>query len=100
MTKIEVVEFISQKTGIIKQDVSEVIEAFMYTVKRANTEGQPVTLRDFGTFTPKLQAKKTARNITAGTSIVIPARFIPAFKPAPGYKKQLGKLKVPASATA
>jgi len=39
-------------------------------------------LRGFGSFTIKTRAEKTGRNITKGTSIIIPAHNVPTFKPA------------------
>ncbi|HCC95447.1 MAG TPA: integration host factor subunit beta, partial [Flavobacteriaceae bacterium] len=35
-----------------------------------------------GSFTIKTRAEKTGRNITKGTSIIIPAHNVPTFKPA------------------
>jgi DNA-binding protein HU-beta len=39
-------------------------------------------LRGFGSFILKKRAKKTGRNISKNTTLVIPAHYIPAFKPA------------------
>jgi DNA-binding protein HU-beta len=44
--------------------------------------GNNVDLRGFGSFIVKKRAKKTARNISKNTTIIIPAHNIPAFKPA------------------
>ena len=41
-----------------------------------------VYLRGFGSFIVKKRAQKTGRNISKNTTIVIPAHYIPAFKPA------------------
>jgi len=41
-----------------------------------------VYLRGFGTFVVKKRAEKVGRNISKNTTVVIPAHFIPAFKPA------------------
>jgi DNA-binding protein HU-beta len=39
-------------------------------------------LRGFGSFIIKKRAKKTARNISKNTTLIIPAHNIPSFKPA------------------
>jgi DNA-binding protein HU-beta len=44
-----------------------------------------VYLRGFGSFIVKKRAKKTARNISKNTTIIIPAHYIPAFKPAKSF---------------
>ena len=82
MTKADVVNEISKKTGTDKQTVLNTIEAFMETVKESLTQEENVYLRGFGSFIVKKRAQKTARNISKNTTIIIPEHNIPAFKPA------------------
>lgn len=82
MTKAEIVSRIAQQTGIEKEVVMTVVEAFMENVKDAMIAGNEVFLRGFGSFIIKQKAEKVARNISKNTTIVIPAHSIPAFKPA------------------
>ena len=82
MTKADIVNEISQKTGIEKATVLATVEAFMETVKDSLAGGNEVFLRGFGRFILKKRATKTARNISKKTTIIIPEHHIPAFKPA------------------
>ena len=82
MTKAEIVNDISKKTGIDKATVLTTVEAFMSSVKGSIENGENVYLRGFGSFILKKRAKKTARNITKNTTIIIPEHNILAFKPA------------------
>ena len=82
MTKADIVNEISKKTGTDKQTVLNTIEAFMETVKESLTQEENVYLRGFGSFIVKKRAQKTARNIAKNTTIIIPEHNIPAFKPA------------------
>lgn len=82
MTKAEIVNDISKKTGIDKATVLTTVEAFMTSVKGSIENGENVYLRGFGSFILKKRAKKTARNISKNTTIIIPEHNIPAFKPA------------------
>ena len=82
MTKAEIVNDISNKTGIDKATVLTTVEAFMSSVKGSIENGENVYLRGFGSFILKKRAKKTARNISKNTTIIIPEHNIPAFKPA------------------
>ena len=82
MTKADIVNEISQKTGIEKATVLATVEAFMETVKDSLAGGNAVFLRGFGSFILKKRATKTARNISKKTTIIIPEHHIPAFKPA------------------
>ncbi|MEZ7954715.1 MAG: HU family DNA-binding protein, partial [Bacteroidales bacterium] len=51
-------------------------------VKDSLSKEKNVYLRGFGSFIVKKRAKKTARNISKNTTLVIPEHFIPSFKPA------------------
>lgn len=85
MTKAEIVAEIANKTGIEKVAVQATVEAFMDAVKHSMINGENVYLRGFGSFVIKKRAKKTGRNISRNTTIIIPAHNIPAFKPAKSF---------------
>lgn len=87
MTKAEIVNKISKATGIEKTTTLAVVEAFMDSVKDSLSTGEPVYLRGFGSFILKHRAQKAARNITAKTTVVVPAHDIPAFKPCKEFEK-------------
>jgi DNA-binding protein HU-beta len=90
MTKADIVNEISKKTGIEKVTVQKTVEAFMETVKDSLITSQNVYLRGFGSFIVKKRAQKKARNISKNTTILIPAHFIPSFRPS---KKFVNKVK-------
>ena len=82
MPKADIVAEIAEKTGLEKVDVQITVEAFMEEVKESLEGGENVYLRGFGSFIIKERAKKTGRNISKNTTIIIPAHNIPSFKPA------------------
>ena len=85
MTKADIVNEISLNTGIDKTTVLKTVEAFMSTVSGSLIDGNDVYLRGFGTFAIKHRAKKTARNISQNTAVIIPAHNIASFKPAKAF---------------
>ena len=86
MTKAELIEKISEKTGVGKVEVSATVEAFMEEVRNSlAVNKEDVFLRGFGSFIVKHRAPKTARNISKNTTILIEAHDFPAFKPAKTY---------------
>jgi DNA-binding protein HU-beta len=85
MTKADIVNEIAKNTGIEKVTVQKTVEAFMETIKHSMVGGNNVYLRGFGSFIVKKRAKKTARNISKNTTIIIPAHNIPSFKPAKSF---------------
>lgn len=82
MTKADIVSEISKNTGIEKVASQKIVEAMMDSIKSSVAKDDNVYMRGFGSFIVKKRAKKTARNITKNTTVVIPEHFIPAFKPA------------------
>ncbi|HPG54978.1 MAG: DNA-binding protein HU [Bacteroidetes bacterium ADurb.Bin302] len=91
MTKAEIVNEISNTTGIDKVAVMQVVESFMEEVKKSLASKQNVYLRGFGSFVVKQRAEKVARNISKNVTITIPAHVIPSFKPAKTFIESVKK---------
>ncbi len=90
MTKADIISKIVESTGLPKKDVAITVEAFMNEIRVSMAEDREnVYLRGFGTFTVKHRAKKTARNISKNTTMVIDAHDIPAFKPAKSFIEKM-----------
>ena len=89
MTKAEIVNQVAKATGIEKVTVQSVVEATMDSIKASLVNGEPVSLRGFGSFIIKHRAQKAARNITQKTTLTIPAHDIPAFKPAKSFVEEV-----------
>lgn len=81
MTKAEIVARINEKTGIEKTYVLLMVESIMEIIKERLVNGESVYLRHFGTFGVITRRQKLGRNISKGTSVVIPEHKIPHFKP-------------------
>lgn len=91
MTKADITNAIADKTGIEKVAVQASVEAFMKSVKNSMVNGENVYLRGFGSFIVKRRAEKTGRNISKNTTIIIPAHYVPAFKPAKTFSEKVKK---------
>ena len=96
MTKADIVKNISDQTGMDKTDVQMIAEKFMDEIKSSLQNNNNVYLRGFGSFIIKTRAKKTGRNISQNTAVIIPAHNIPAFKPSKTFVKSV-KQNVPVS---
>ena len=81
MTKAEIVNEISLKTGTDRKEALQIVEGFMDSVKKSLVNGENVYLRGFDSFTLKQRAEKVARNITNNTTMIVPAHDVPHFKP-------------------
>ena len=82
MRKADLVNSISEKTGVPKVDVLVSLETFFSEVKDTLGSGENVYVRGFGSFVIKKRAKKIGRHIKKNEAIEIPEHYIPAFKPA------------------
>ena len=94
MTKQDLVNEVSKNTGIEKIAVEKTIEALMETVRVSMAKNQNIYLRGFGTFLVKKRAKKTARNISKNTTVIIPEHFVPTFKPSKEFVNKIKSKKV------
>lgn len=68
-----------------KEDIKTVVDHTLGVIKDVVYNGKEVTLRGFGTFKPKQRKAKAARNISKGTTLLIPARKVVAFKPSKDF---------------
>ncbi len=94
MTKAEIVKTIAMQTGVNSKDVAIVVEAFMEEIRNSLSDNKEnVYLRGFGSFIVKHRAKKTARNISKNTTLVIDAHDLPAFKPCKSFIERMDQSK-------
>lgn len=91
MRKADLVNAISEKTGVAKVDVLVTLEELFKEIKTTMQGGENVYVRGFGSFVIKKRAKKVGRHIKKGKSIEIPEHFIPSFKPAKIFVEQVKK---------
>jgi DNA-binding protein HU-beta len=89
VTKADVIAQISEKTGVDKGDVQQTLESFFTVVKDSLSDGENLYVRGFGSFINKKRARKVARNISTGTSMIIDEHFVPSFKPAKVFVEQV-----------
>ncbi|MBK7938223.1 MAG: integration host factor subunit beta [Lewinellaceae bacterium] len=91
MRKADLVNAISEKTGVAKVDVLVSLEELFKEIKSTMQSGENVYIRGFGSFVIKKRAKKVGRHIKKGKSIEIPEHYIPSFKPAKIFTEQVKK---------
>ena len=72
-----------------KEEAAVALDAVIEAVMETLEAGDAVFLRGFGTFSVKRMAARQGRNIATGTIIQIPAKNIPAFKPAKAFQERV-----------
>jgi len=89
MRKADLINKISDKTGIPKVDVLVTLETMFKEIKSSLTDGENIYIRGFGSFIIKKRAAKIGRNIKKNVAVAIPEHFIPAFKPAKEFVQDI-----------
>ena len=87
MTKQELVINVANSTQVDQATVEKVVNTTMASIVGAMSAGSTIYLRGFGTFLPKVRKAKVGRNISKGTSVLIPEHRIPFFKPGKDFKR-------------
>lgn len=72
-----------------KATVLATINAFTEVIKQAVADGQPVTIRGFGSFQPVRRAAKVARNLKTLEAIEVPAHTKPVFIPSDDFRQKV-----------
>jgi integration host factor alpha subunit len=86
MTKADIVEQISNSTGLTKKDSAMAVEGFIQAIRQALSNGQNIEIRGFGSFKVKSRRARKARNPRTGEAVEVPARMVPTFKPSKELK--------------
>ena len=81
MTKQEIVDSVSNATGLTKVETETVMNGIMSAIIDSLADNKRVDLRGFGTFGIKHRMPKKARNPGTGEPIYLPERYVPTFKP-------------------
>ena len=86
MTKADLVEEISNHTGISKNHTALIVDNLLDSLCRALSEGQHLEIRGFGTFKVRERRARRARNPRSGSEVMVPAKLVPVFKPSKELK--------------
>src|ERR1700758_1214061 len=97
LTKRDLVTRISEETGLIQQQVFDVVQKTLDHVAEALAKGDKVELRNFGVFELKVRKARIGRNPNApAANVAIPERSVVKFKP--GKEMRTEVLKIPPAA--
>ena len=88
MTKRDLVIRISNETGLVQQQVLDIVQRNLDYIAEAVARGEKVELRNFGVFEVKIRKARVGRNPNnPGTDVPIPERAVVKFKPVPAARR-------------
>lgn len=87
MNKASLIDYIANKTGLTKKDVSNSLDAFIDAVVSTVKAGDTVTLTNFGTFVSVKRAATIKRNPKTGAPVKVAAKKVPRFRPGKSFRE-------------
>lgn len=91
MTKLELVEKISDKLGCTKVEADKTLNGVVDIIKEAILQGEKVQLVGFGIFEPKTIAARKARNPRTGEEFMTTESKGMRFSVSGKFKEELNK---------
>jgi nucleoid DNA-binding protein len=89
VTKKDLVEQISSRTGLTQVDTKIVVESFLEAVANALKGGRNIEIRGFGRFKIKKKRARTARNPRTNQYIQVSEGFKPVFESSRELRKRV-----------
>lgn len=89
VTKKDLVEKISDRTGLTQVDTKIVVESLLDAVSKALQQGKNIEIRGFGRFKIKERRARSARNPRTNEHIQVQAGFKPVFEASKELRKRV-----------
>ncbi|TET08761.1 HU family DNA-binding protein [Candidatus Aerophobetes bacterium] len=89
MNKAELVEKVSNQTGLTKKTSREAIDAVISALTDSLAREEKVTLVGLGTFQVTERKARRGKNPRTGEEIQIPAKKVPKFRPGKGLREKV-----------
>jgi len=80
VTKKEIVEEISRRTGMTQAETKEVFESLLEAIAQSLRAGRNIELRGFGRFKVRSRKARTARNPRTWEVVEVPGGLKPVFE--------------------
>ena len=91
MTKLDIVNQVSEMTGLSKIETELVLEGIIKSIKISLSKGQRVDIRGLGSFVVKERNAREARNPATSEIVKLNERFDPIFKVSKLLKKSVNQ---------
>ena len=93
ITKLDIIEYLSDKYHLSKQDTKNVVENFLEEIRLSLESGQDVKLSGFGNFELRDKSSRPGRNPKTGEVVPVSARRGVTFKPGQKLRARVEKTK-------
>jgi len=87
MTKLEIINEVSEKIGLPRNLSEKAFESIIEIIKETLQNGEPVILRKFGSFQVRQKKARIGRNPKTGEEATISERSVVRFKSGKHFKQ-------------
>ena len=91
MTKLDIIQNVSDKLELSKRDSSKIVESVFEIMKEQLSKGDTVKISGFGNFVVRSKNARRGRNPQTGSEMEICARKVLTFKSSQILKKTLNR---------
>lgn len=92
ITKKDLVEEISLRTGLVQVEIKTIIEQFLENLTSGLSNGNNAEIRGFGRFKLKSRKERIARNPRTGETVKVPPGIKPVFEASKDLIKSLNEV--------
>jgi len=89
LTRKELAEAVAERLGYPRSTCADIVDTLFGTMKSSLTNGEPIKIVHFGTFTLRDKNPRNGRNPRTGESILIKKRKMVSFKPSKKLREQI-----------
>ena len=86
MNKMELIDVIATNTGITKKAAGVIVSEVFNEIMEQVAKGEEVQILGFGSFEQRKRNERWAKNPSTGEKVLVPERYIPAFKVGQKFK--------------
>ncbi|MGC3979452.1 MAG: HU family DNA-binding protein [Paludibacteraceae bacterium] len=91
ITITEIVDLMTTKNNFSKKQTEEFVKTLLSTIEDTLIEGEPVKIKDFGTFKPQWNEPRKSVDVNTGDEIIIAGYFKAIFTPESNLKELVNK---------
>lgn len=90
MIRSELIQLLARDNpGLRSEEIEKVVSVFFDEIANRLASGGRVELRGFGAFSTREREARTGRNPRTGTSVSVPGKRVPYFKPGKEMRARL-----------
>jgi integration host factor subunit beta len=92
MTKAQLIERVTEQvTALTKRQVELVVNIIFNSIRSSLQKGDKTEIRGFGSFRLRARRMKEGRNPKTGSTVRVPAKWVPFFKAGKELKELLNQ---------